>query len=221
MFEAAFGVGFYLKFCADAGITQLSGVDLSLAAVARAKNLFPEYHLFQCDITTALSIQPGSADLVTAIDVLYHIVDDQKWEQALGQLCDLVSAGGVFVCTDKFPTTQIYQRDPHVRRRPVEMYADVIRKHGLVIKKIQPVFVFMDDPIPDGRPHWLACLSYLQWRVVNKAIRIFGPWQHVRNGVALFLAGVQFPFEKIALSLLNRSPNLEMMVAQRSNRKAE
>ena len=221
VFEAAFGVGYYLKFYADSGVTQLSGVDISLAAVVRARELFPEYDLYQHDLTTALSIPAGSFDLVTAIDVLYHIVDDQRWEQALGQLCDLVAPHGAFVFTDKFPTSQPYQRFPHVRRRPLDMYAAVFRKHGLTIKTVHPVFVFMDDPLPNGEPRWLAQASFNQWRVATKAIRVCGRWPSVRDAVAMVLAGVQFPFEKIALGAVKHCPNLEIVLADRSKPEKE
>jgi len=209
-------VGFYLKFYAESGVTQLTGVDLSSVAVARAKEMFPQYHLFQHDITEPLPIPAKSFDLVTAIDVLYHIVDDLKWEHALDHLCSLIAPNGVFVFTDKFPKRQVYQTFPHVRRRPLEMYAKVLRGHGLTIKAIRPVFVFMDDPLPEGEPRWLAQTSFAQWRIVNKAIRVFGRWRSVRDVVGLSLGALQYPFEKMAVGLLPRSPNLEMVLAQQS-----
>jgi SAM-dependent methyltransferase len=216
VFEAAFGVGYYLTFFAKAGITQLTGVDLSSAAVTQARQAFPNYHLFQHDLTTPLPVPAGSFDLVTAIDVLYHIVDDRAWEQALGQLCALVAPGGHFVCTDKFPATQPYQKVPHVRRRPLAMYTRIFEEYGLALKTVRPVFVLMDDPLPFEQPRWLAQATFAQWRLVSKAIRSLWRWPSTRDAVALCLAGLQYPFEKIALRLFGRSPNLEIVLAQRS-----
>jgi SAM-dependent methyltransferase len=215
VFEAAFGVGFYLRFFARAGVAQLTGVDLSSGAVAQLQHAFPLYRLFQHDLTVPLPLSPRTFDLVTAIDVLYHIIDDRDWSKALRQVCDLVAPGGALVFTDKFPASEPYQKFAHVRRRPQAMYADVIRSAGLELSAVRPVFVFMDDPLPVGKPGWLAQLSFAQWRLVSKTIRSLHRWRRVRDTVAFALAGIQYPFEKLALQFLSRSPNLEIVTANR------
>lgn len=214
--DAAFGVGYYLDFYARAGVSRVAGIDLSPTAVRRAQARFPDYDLFQHDLAQPLPLSPRSFDLVTAIDVLYHIVDDARWELAVENLCALVSEKGALLITDKFPRDSAHQTFAHVRRRPLAMYDAVLKRSSLKLERIWPVFVFMDDPITVGRPRWLALASAQQWRVVHKTIRLFGRWPALRDAIAITLACVQLPFEKAALGLVSRSPNLEMLVARRA-----
>jgi ubiquinone/menaquinone biosynthesis C-methylase UbiE len=218
VFEAGFGVGFYLQLWGQLGIHRVSGIDISLAAVERARTLFPEYELEQQDVATLPDLGK-TFDVVTAIDVLYHIVDDGHWRKSLQNLCGLVGPTGHLIFTDKFPaTTDAYQIYPHVRRRPIEWYAQAMSECGLSITRIRPVFVFMDDGLPTGRPKALAKLSYQQWRAIAKLIRLFGRWPSARDAVAALVATLEYPIELAALQMLGRSPNLEIVIANRRSR---
>ena len=212
VFEAGFGVGFYLGIWKRLGFDNVTGADLSKAAVDKGRLAFPTFRLLHHDIVNPIPVC-GDFDLVTAIDVLYHIVDDAKWEAALANLAALVKPGGHLVLTDKFPAQQPYQTFSHVRRRPLSWYADRLHLHGLLIRHIAPVFVLMDDPLPFGDPRWLASVSYFQWRALTKLIRIFGFEPRIRDAVALAVASLQYPVESLALQALRRSPNLEMVLA--------
>ena len=75
-------------------------------------------------------------------------------------LADLVRLGGFLVFTDKFPIDGIYQKEPHVRRRSLKMYHDILTQQGFIIERVEPVF--MDDPIVCGYPRWLGVVSYMQ-----------------------------------------------------------
>lgn len=215
IFEGGFGVGFYLEYYAHEGVRHVTGVDLSGAAAESLQARFHDFRLMQGDLTQPLPFAERSFDLVTAIDVLYHIVDDQCWHQALAQLADLVAPGGVLVLTDKFPCERAAQTFPHVRRRSLTDYRRVLEGRGLGVHGISPVFVLMDDPITCGEKRWLGRLSLAQWRVVQKTIRVLGRWPRLRDIVAISLAGLQFPSEWLLVRLIRRSPNLEVLVARR------
>ena len=103
IFEGGFGVGFYLEYYAHEGVRHVTGADLSAAAVASVQERFPDFRLIQGDLGQTLPFAERSFDLVTAIDVLYHIVDDRQWDHALAQLSNLVAPGGTLVVTESFP----------------------------------------------------------------------------------------------------------------------
>ncbi|MDA8117488.1 MAG: class I SAM-dependent methyltransferase [Actinomycetota bacterium] len=215
IFEGGFGVGFYLQYYAHEGVRSVAGIDLSVAAVAMVQGRFQEFRLVQGDLSEQLAFPEDGFDLVTATDVLYHIVDDRRWHQALAQLCDLVAPGGALLLTDKFPREGIRQAFPHVRRRSLSEYKCVFEERGLKLEYIRPVFVLMDDPITCGAMRWLGYLSLAQWTVVQKVIRMLWHWPWLRDVVAVFLAGLQFPFEWALVRLLDRTPNLEILVARK------
>jgi SAM-dependent methyltransferase len=212
VFEAGFGSGFYLNVWRGLGVRRLTGVDLSPRAVAGAKSRFPEYALLCGDISEPLAVDTNF-DVVTALDVLYHIVDDDRWQMACLQLCDLVKPGGHLVFTDKFPRNRAYQAFPHVRRRPLEWYDSVLADKRLFVKQVIPVFLLMDDALPVGKPTWLAKAAFVQWRAVAKGVRSLKGWPVARDALGYAIAILQLPIESIGIALLRRTPNLEIVVA--------
>jgi len=215
VFEAGFGVGFYLGYWRELGLTRVTGIDISDSAVNRAKRHFPENILRQQDLSEPFVDESESFDLVTAIDVLYHIVDDARWEAALVNLCELPKKGGFLFITDKFPDQGAFTAVAHVRRRSREMYEKALTGGGVAILWQGPVFALMDDPITKLSMPLFSRFLALQWRLVSKAIRLFGFSPILRDGVALLLGSTQYPAELALLKCLNTTPNLEIIVAQK------
>ena len=87
IFEGGYGECFYLDFWRASGAREVVGVDLSEQAWVNAQKRFPDYDLHHGDLTDPETFRGrGSFDLVTAIDVLYHITDDTKWRAALREM---------------------------------------------------------------------------------------------------------------------------------------
>lgn len=212
--ESAFGIGFYLNYYAAEGVADVSGVDVSEQAVAAARVRFPDYHLLSHDLSNPLPFN-REFDLVSTIDVLYHIVDDAKWESALTNLSRAVGPGGYLLFTEKFPPERPVRVADHVKRRPLADYSSVLSANGLTIERVEPVFVFMDTPAPDAHPRWLATISYLQWQFVQRSLSFLRRAPGARDIAGVVLATIQYPWENLALSLLRRTPNTEMVIARR------
>jgi hypothetical protein len=216
VFEAAFGEGFYLKHWRRAGVSRVDGMDISPRAVASATSAFPEFGLRCGDLADDASFQ-GLAryDVVTAIDVLYHIPDATAWTRALGNLLDLVDEDGVFITTDKFPASGSYQKYPHVKRRSLAMWRDELGAKGFKIHRILPVFLLMDDPITFGENPGLGRLAAFQWKVLTEPIKALKGVPKLQSLLASAIAAAQYLPERVAMSLLRRTPNLELLVCTR------
>lgn len=215
LFEAGFGVGYYLSLWRALGIGQVVGVDLSPTAVKFAAAKHPEFNLFEHNLAHPINLPKESFQIATIIDVLYHIVDDSLWESAISNVASLIEPGGYLLITDKFPLTSFAQTASHVRRRPLSTYQAQLEKCGLEIISVKPIFVFMDDPILQGKPRWLAYLSHVQWRIWYKSVQLFRPFPRLQGIYAKALAWFQLPLELIWLSAVSRSPNLELLVARK------
>lgn len=215
-FVAGFGPGFYLDYLHSQGVGEVWGVDLTEAAVEHASERFPGYRLFQHDITEPLEVEePGSFELVTAIDVLFHILEDKGWRMALEQLGSLLRPGGVLVLTDKFPSEGTRETSPTVRWRSMALYEEVLAGQGLSPVRTIPVFLWMDEPVTFGAHPWLGVLSRLQWGALKAAARALQPWPRMRAALFRAVASLQYPIERASLALLTRTPNLEMLVARK------
>jgi len=213
VFEAAFGEGFYLGYWRSAGAAKVSGVDLSPGAVAEGRRRFPSYDLRQADLTRPADLAGfGPHDIVTALDVLYHIVDDVAFAAALRHLGALVAPGGRLLLSEKFPAAAPFQRFPHVRRRPLGSYREVLEPLGLRLARLVPVFCLMDEPIVVGAHPLLGAACLLQWRAGTKALRLAASRPRLQAVLSAALAGAQALPERALVRLLSRVPNTEIAV---------
>jgi SAM-dependent methyltransferase len=92
------GTGFYLRMWIEAGVRSVVGSDRTEIVVSRLRSEFPRTRILQLDIGDALqSLSPGQFDLVSAFDVLFHIVQDGRYEQAVRNVHTLLRPGGICV----------------------------------------------------------------------------------------------------------------------------
>lgn len=93
-------IGFYRQVLQAQHVT---GIDLSETACAELRRKFPDetVDIRTADISTA-GFQAGSYDIINAIGVMFHIVDDRAWERAIGNLASALAPGGVFLVGGQF-----------------------------------------------------------------------------------------------------------------------
>ena len=79
------------------------GSDLTAAAVERLRARFAGMTIHQLDIGDAHAELPDAPfDAISVIDVLYHIVDDGRYEQALDNIGRALKPGGLLVLSENF-----------------------------------------------------------------------------------------------------------------------
>ncbi len=177
LLEAATGVGAYGPLWRRLGVARWVGLDLSEDAVAYCRDRYP-WAEFLCQDLTAGGWEAGRAapegafDLVTAIDVLYHLVEDRAFETALRGLAARVKPGGLLVVSDVF-----VQRDnriaAHVKRRALEAYRKALGTDLELVDR-EPVFAILSDPVVrPGRARDQA-LS-LAWRALARGLLSLPP----------------------------------------------
>src|SRR5262249_33133251 len=148
----------------------------------------------------------GTFDLVTAIDVLYHLVSDDDFERGLRALGARVRYGGHLLLSDVFveaPTSIA----AHVPRRPMDTYTRILGELGLELAAREPVFAILGDPVIHRgfRPHELLLSSV--WRVLSKTIRTVPA--RSRDLVGAFCARLLVPVDAmLRRSRIGRGTNL-------------
>src|SRR5690625_824439 len=85
------GTGLYLDWWRTAGASALVGSDLTPAAVQQLSDHFSDLRIEQLDITAGAGpFTPGTFDLISCMDVLFHITDDDLYRQALANMASLL-----------------------------------------------------------------------------------------------------------------------------------
>lgn len=141
------GTGFYLDHWQQAGAKEVSGLDLTEAAVANLQAKFPALDVHLGDISDGIpaGLEPASFDVVSAFDVLFHIVDDQRFSAALQTIAGLLRPGGIFLWSDFFVHGPKVA-DKHIVFRNLDQTRAVLAANGLEELGRRPMFFTMAEP---------------------------------------------------------------------------
>jgi hypothetical protein len=148
IFELGSGGGYWVEFFRRFKPSAFVGSDLSGTAVERLFSLHPDYQFITMeppDHAWSRIESLGPYDLSLAIDVLYHITDDNVWANTLNNLCANTAASGLLLIADYFyeqPTDK--PSTVHVKFRPMQAYLNLLDQNGFSAEQVQPVFYFMN-----------------------------------------------------------------------------
>lgn len=138
-FDVGSGTGWVIEQLQSLGVTP-DGSDIADAAVQKLSARYPAGDFFQLAIGTDAVPRPDDTyDVVTAMDVLYHVTDDDLWHAAVAELARVLRPGGRLVVTDGLADEDI-QPAPHVRFRSMGRWLDSAAKTGLELHESGPLF---------------------------------------------------------------------------------
>ncbi|MBT9585546.1 class I SAM-dependent methyltransferase [bacterium] len=198
------GTGFYADCWRTLGCRTLSGVDITHTAVSNLKNKFPEFCFFQGDVGDEFcpKLDGQTFDAVSAMDVLFHIVEEERFERAIQRIQSCLKIGGWFFYSDNFLRT-IDKTSPHQSSRSLAKIQEILTRNGLRVVSRSPMFWLMNAPV-DSQNRWLWKFWSLLERIVSK---------HELLG---YLAGLAlFPLEIALVTVLQESPTTEIMICQK------
>jgi len=199
------GTGFYLDFWKSHGVKSVTASDIASIAVQRLKKSYPEFSVVQLDIGNTLATQnfiEESFDVVTAFDVLFHIVDDEAFRRALFNISYLVKPMGYFIFSDNFLHGKTFKSDRQVSKS-IEEISSVLKEAGFGIIKRTPMFFLMNAPIDTK-----SSLPLALWRLLTLPVQI-------SNLVGFLYGAILFPIEIFLIKIFKESPTTEMMICQK------
>jgi SAM-dependent methyltransferase len=156
-FDVGSGTGWVIEQLRSLGAT-VEGSDIADPAVRELSARYPAATFFRLAIGTDAVPRPdGAYDVVTAMDVLYHVTDDDLWHAAVRELARVLRPGGRLVVTDGLADGDI-QPAPHVRFRSMGRWLDTAAKTGLELHESGPLFRWLSRSpevrgfrrLPDG-----------------------------------------------------------------------
>jgi len=103
--EIGCGNGFYTQFLSDSGTENYTGADITDVLFSQLKIKFPHYTFIKNDIS--MDTLEGKFDLIVTMDVIQHIVNDNKFKFAINNIKSGLTENGVFIVA---PITNISKK---------------------------------------------------------------------------------------------------------------
>src|SRR4051794_30174088 len=192
------GTGFYVREWQRLGAGAVTGGDVSAAAVERVRAEIPTAKFLEADIADAIpDALGGEYDVISAFDVLFHIVEDTRFLQAIENLARLTRTRGHLLLSENFLRSSTLRHRHQVSRTRSEI-DQALSAAGLEVVLRLPMFVLLNSPV-DSRSRFL----HLFWRglsgVSRRSHRLGGVL-----GAALFLP------ELLLTALVREGPSTEL-----------
>jgi SAM-dependent methyltransferase len=205
LLEVAAGSGAWIDFWNWQGVADYLGIDLSERAIESLKQRFPGRHFLQRDLNDpGLAKAVGAGyDCVSAIDVLYHVVDDERFRAAVVDLASVLKPGGLLIIHDQFLHGPARDHG-YIKWRSLKEYESALTAAGFEILYRRPTFFFMIQTVDfsgfsaramDGLWNWILYPTIR--RLPNLA------------GAAGYVA------DTVICSVLREGPAMEMMVCRK------
>jgi SAM-dependent methyltransferase len=199
------GTGFYVRLWKDHGAKHVAGLDITTAAVEHLKSRFPDVSFYKADITDAfLPLGKLHFDVISAFDVLFHIVDDVKYRNAIANIGSLLKPGGLFLFSDMFTHSEVAPSG-HVWFRPLGLTKEVLHQCGFKVLRRSPIFVMMNEPT-DSRSQFRKHLWGILQRIISKS-----------EVAGLILGAGLYPAEVLLASTLKESCSTEIMICRKES----
>jgi SAM-dependent methyltransferase len=148
------------------------GLDFAQPSVDWLKKQFPDSLIVQADLSASSLPLPEESryKVISAFDVLLHIVDPDGFRRAIANLARHCAPGGwliisdAIVCGQGYVPTRLYQ--PHNMVRLLADYEEVLEANGFAIQGIRPVTVLLNTPLEASSSRTFRAFQ-LFWRIAG------------------------------------------------------
>ncbi|HKJ36087.1 MAG TPA: class I SAM-dependent methyltransferase [Solirubrobacterales bacterium] len=201
------GSGFYLDQWQRLGAEPIIAADLTDVAVERLRDRFPGVEVARMDLSDAgalreAGLEPARFALVSAMDLLFHILDDEGYATAFENLAALLAPGGHLIFTEDMIRGSKPRRREIKVARPARRVARTWRRAGLERVSVEPLFALMNFPSAGG-PRWRRWWSFLQ-RLLEPR-----PWL---GGV---VGALLYPVERLLVRRVRPGPSTKLIVLRK------
>ncbi len=164
--EVGCGTGFYTELCRAEAVASYTGIDLTPVSVRTLTARYPGFRFIQADVSDAAFPLDDMFDIALVADVLFHIVDDNRFRTAIANISGCLAPGGHFIASDLLPPFTV-QTAAHCRFRSMQEYRTQFATCGLQLQDIEPIFGVLHPPIlgPHSSVRWRLCA--LAWRFLG------------------------------------------------------
>ena len=200
------GTGFYLSLWQNFGVKNIHGVDFTQSSIDYCLDKFPQCTLIKADISdeTALS-SLGVYSCISVFDVLFHIVDDEKYNLAIKNIASHLQDDGILLYSDNFLRYDTI-REKHIVHRSLQQISEILTKNELEIVKRQSMFYLMGYPIDMKSRFWGRLWNMFMYPVRKSEI------------IGAIYAMILYPIEWLLIRIFMESPTTELMICKKKAR---
>lgn len=201
------GTGFYIAIWNALHAKKVTGIDITEVAVENLKTKFPEHHFMQLDIGDDLGkikSTLGNKDFISAMDVLFHIVDDTRFNRAVHNIASLLKPGGYFVYSDNFLNSETI-RTKHQVSHSKKYLMDLFEEAGLELVDHKPFMILSNYPIDSKNK-----ILHAYWYLLENSTALLKPLGHLYGALL-------YPIEKFLLKKVKDSPSSEIVLLRKKN----
>lgn len=195
------GTGFYLDRWAELQATDVMGSDLTSVATERLRISYPGIPIQRMDISGTTLPITGPFDVISCMDVLFHVVQEGGLEQAFINFKKLLRPGGYLVFSDNLPHNEALS-SVHFKSRSFKDYMQLLDSSGFEVVIRKPMFHLLNSPSDSN--------SRLLHRWWSSVLRI-GRGSH---RVAGWIARVMYPLERQIVRMRVEGTSTEIVVCR-------
>jgi SAM-dependent methyltransferase len=165
------GVGYWVAYWHRLGAASVAGFDLTAASVEHLRKQFPEDRFEQGDVSA--QVPPGGPyDLISAIDILLHITDNDHYAQALTNLRQAARPGARLLLLEPLSMGPAipFEAGNSSRARPTALVKPLLAQSGWQVKTVQPALWLLSIPIETEPRRVCFVLNWL-WYHLNHFVR--------------------------------------------------
>ncbi len=196
------GTGYWVEYWKAKGVRHVNGLDLTMTSVRNLQRKFPSFEFHQCDISDNIVPPVGPFDLITAMNVLLHITDPDRFRLALSNIRAYLKPTGMLIIIDPVVVHTWWgpelDHTAHAQVRSVQQWRDILDQAQLEIRKMVPVTYLLADPV-DTKAQWSFRLLTRDWAFLCRALR-----SHEASGAVV--GSLLYGLDRILLSLGGDGP---------------
>jgi len=198
------GTGFYIRLWKKLGATEISGSDITKVSVDTLTRDISYASFFQMDIGGDFKNfnELHKYDLISAFDILFHIIEDNRYEKAFNNINKMLKPGGIFIFSENLLESGTIHYE-HQVTRSIQKISDILHDNGFEVLAKRPMFYIMNAPVKLGSDKYIKFWNYFMWPVQKSELLGF-LW-----GLFLFL------IEVLLIRTFKNGPSTEMIVCKK------
>jgi SAM-dependent methyltransferase len=167
------GTGAYIKYWQSLGIEHITGVDITSVSIRNLRKSFPNLRFHHLDITddSIPKVLGKKFDIISAMNVLLHITDEEKFTQAISNMSEMLKDSGLLLIADPIFIHRYWGRpfteESSSKCRPLDQYLLTFASKALSVVGLCPTTFLMSDPIDTN-----GKMTFRIWRLLWRCISV-------------------------------------------------